>query len=573
MYLNIFDKTARGAENNRRALPFPEAQHLWTSPSLRLQKQGFVQRQILRQRRKSQVKNLHATTQFSIRQMPHSLWQTIARLSGSQGSRTVILGVEKRGLDQSDAMFTMPDQSMPLYDAISRRELLRIGGLSLLGLTATDLARSRAHAAADSPPARRRRNSCVFLFLFGGPSHIDLWDMKPQAPVEIRGEFRPIATKVPGIQVCEHLPRLAQHMDKLCLLRSMTHRMNVHGPACSEIFSGREYFGLPTTDQASREDWPSLSALTMRYGQPDKGLPPSMVLPWYLQFPGQAKRIAGQTGGRMGERHNAFLIQGDLARADFAIEGLTLSDGLPLGRIQQRRSLLRRMDTPIGSREAVEPFERNSHGVYSLLEHEAGKVLDLRHEPSAVREQYGLTTAGQSLLMARRLVEAGVSLITVNWQDETKVDGVNTCWDTHQNSFPKLKNLLCPIFDQAFPVFLDDLQQRGLLEMTLVVAVGEFGRTPKIGQFTQSSNTQKTGRDHWPHAFTALLAGGGVRGGQVFGATTSDGGYVSDKPISPADLTATVLYHLGIDHTRVYEDEFQRLRNRLSEGNPVRELG
>jgi hypothetical protein len=165
--------------------------------------------------------------------------------------------------------------------------------------------------------------------------------------------------------------------------------------------------------------------------------------------------------------------------------------------------------------------------------------------------------------LARRLVEAGVGLVTVNWQDETKIDGTNTCWDTHQDNFAKLKNLLCPIFDQAFPAFLEDLQVRGLLETTLVVAVGEFGRTPKLGQFTQSSNTRKSGRDHWPHAFTALLAGGGVRGGQVYGATTSDGGHVADKPLTPADLSATVLHHLGIDSAQHYLDEFQQLRHRL----------
>jgi uncharacterized protein (DUF1501 family) len=153
------------------------------------------------------------------------------------------------------------------------------------------------------------------------------------------------------------------------------------------------------------------------------------------------------------------------------------------------------------------------------------------------------------------------------------VDGVNTCWDTHQNSFAKLKGLLCPLFDQAFPTLVEDLHQRGLLETTLVVAVGEFGRTPKLGQFSQSTNTQRTGRDHWPHAFTALLAGGGVRGGQVYGTTTSDGGLVSSKPVTPADLTATVLRHLGIDHTREYEDEFQHLHNRLSDGQPVPDLG
>jgi uncharacterized protein (DUF1501 family) len=190
-----------------------------------------------------------------------------------------------------------------------------------------------------------------------------------------------------------------------------------------------------------------------------------------------------------------------------------------------------------------------------------------------VRESYGLTMFGQSLLMARRLIEAGVSLVTVNWEDETKIDGVNTCWDTHQENFPKLRNLLCPIFDRALPTFIEDLQQRGLLETTLIVAVGEFGRTPHMGQFSQSSNTRKTGRDHWPSAFTALLAGGGVRGGQVYGATNPHGALVAENPVSPADLSATIFDHLGIDPTREYVDEFQKQRHRLSHGRPVVNLG
>jgi hypothetical protein len=460
------------------------------------------------------------------------------------------------------------DEPLRLLDGLTRREVLRVGGLGLLGMTAPEL----AFLQARMPAVKKRGNACVFLFLFGGPSHIDLWDMKPAAPAEVRGEFRPAATCVPGIQVCEHLPRLAQHMDRICLLRSMAHRMNVHGPACSEIFSGREYFAPPTTDQASREDWPSLSSLVLRYGTPRQGLPPSAVLPCYLQFPGQPKRIAGQTGGRMGERYNAFLIQGDLGQADFELQGVQLGDGLPLERLRRRHELLSRLDRATDA-PAAELFGGHRDNALALLENRTGEVFDLRREPRTVRERYGMTTVGQSLLLARRLVEAGVSLVTVNWQDETKTDGVNTCWDTHHSNFAKLKDLLCPIFDRAFSTFVEDLHQRGLLETTLVVAVGEFGRTPKLGQFTQSSNTRKTGRDHWPHAFTALLAGGGVRGGQVYGATTSDGGYVRDQRVTPADLTATVLYHLGIDFTRQYEDEFQHLDNRLSEGQPVRDLG
>lgn len=456
---------------------------------------------------------------------------------------------------------------------LHRRDLLQIGGLSVLGLTLPDLVRLRADTAAAAPAARNKANSCIFLFLFGGPSHIDLWDMKPLAPAEIRGDFQPIATSVPGIEVCEHLPRLAQTMDKLCLLRSMTHRMNVHGPACSEIFSGRDYFGPPITDQQRPEDWPSLSSMTMRYGRSPLGLPASLVLPWYLQFPGQSRRIAGQSGGRMGEQHNAMLLAADDGR--FQLEGLTPYDDVPPDRLRIRRDLMTKLEAqtqaPAGT--VVDSHVRQAAQAYSLIEHGLDTVLDIERESLSVRRQYGSTAVGQSLLMARRLVEAGLPLVTVNWEDETKIDGTNTCWDTHQDIFKKLKTVLCPIFDQAFPTLINDLHERGLLETTLVVAVGEFGRTPRLGQFTQSANTRPSGRDHWPHAFTAIVAGGGVRGGQVYGSTTANGGYVASQPVTPADLTATVLHHLGIDHTLEYEDVFQRNRHRLSEGTPVRDLG
>ncbi len=361
-------------------------------------------------------------------------------------------------------------------------------------------------------------------------------------------------------------------MEHVCLLRSMTHRMNVHGPACSEVFSGREYFMAPITDQANREDWPSLSSIVARYGRPRSGMPASVVLPSYLQFPGQPKRIAGQTGGRMGERYNAFLIDGDLGRSDYVIEGLELPHDMSLDRLASRNRLLDCLQSDSPIRPASAAYDADRHNVHDLLGNRSGDVFDLRREPERIRERYGRTSVGQSLLLARRLIEAGVSLVTVNWQDETKTDGANTCWDTHKDIFTKLKSLLCPTFDRAFPAFLNDLGERGLLDTTLVVAVGEFGRTPKLGQFTQSSNTRKTGRDHWPHAFTALVAGGGVHGGQVYGTTTNDAGHVLDKPVAPADLSATILHHLGIDPAQQYEDEFQHLRNRLSDGAVVRGL-
>ena len=456
---------------------------------------------------------------------------------------------------------------------IPRRDWLNIAGLSLFGLGVPELIQLRYRTAVAAPAViKRRANSCVFFFLFGGPSQIDLWDMKPTAPAEIRGEFAPIATNVDGIQICEYLPRLATIMDRLCLVRSMTHRMNVHGPACSQIFSGRDYFGPPVTDEALPEDWPSLSSLTMRHGRSPHGLPASVVLPWYLQFPGNSRKIAGQTGGRMGEQFNALLLEADAGR--FQLEGMVLEDDVPWARLRARRRFLESMEakSQMPATANVAGFSRQSQQAYSLLEHRVFNVLDLDQEPFRVRDQYGPTAVGKSLLMARRLVEAGIPLVTVNWEDPTKTDNVNTCWDTHQGNFTKLKQQLCPTFDHAFPAFINDLAERGLLETTLVVAVGEFGRTPKLGQFTQSSNTDSGGRDHWPHAFTALLAGGGVRGGQVYGTTTRTGGYVDSLPVTPADLTATILNHLGIDPALEYEDEIQRTRQRLSDGQVIRDL-
>ncbi len=457
---------------------------------------------------------------------------------------------------------------------LSRREWLRVGGLSLLGLTSAELIRLRA-SGGQSPAGRA--NSCIFVFLFGGPSHIDLWDMKPAAPLEIRGEFKPVATRVPGIQICEHLPRLASQMDKLCLIRSMEHRMPVHGPASSEMYSGRPYFGPPVTDQARPEDWPSLSSLAMRFGQRQGALPSAVVLPWYTQFAGQDKRIAGQTGGRMGELYNPFLVQGDPSDRRFRVQGIELADDVPVERIGQRRELLRRLDASaqpsLAEEPAVRTFARHVDTAFDML---GGRgaigAFELDREPTAVRQRYGASKFGQSLLLARRLVEAGVSLVTVNWEDGTQSDKVSPFWDTHNHNFATLKNRLAPIFDQAFAALLEDLAQRGLLETTLVVATGEFGRTPKIGQIVQNGMTEKSGRDHWPHAFSVLAAGGGVRGGQVYGQTNSIGAFVKDKPVSPADLSATVLHHLGIDPGRHYWDEFQQTRQQLSTGRVISEL-
>jgi hypothetical protein len=458
---------------------------------------------------------------------------------------------------------------------ISRRRSLQIGILSWLGLDIPALASLR-RSSSRTPENKRAGNSCVLIFLFGGPSHIDLWDMKPDAPKEVRGEFQPISTNIPGVQICEHLPILARQMDKICLLRSMTHHMNVHGPACSELYTGREYFGPPVTDQARPEDWPSLSAIATRFGRSQAGVPNAIVLPWYTQFEGQDRRIAGQTGGRMGEEFNPFLLQANPAEKDFQAEGLHLPQAVSQKRFQRRGELLDKLDAAGLSRALsgrMSRFQQYQDAAQTLVqEGRLDRAFQLEAEAPVLRERYGPTRFGQSLLLARRLVEAGVSLVTVNWDDDHKDDKVSPHWDTHVDNFPKLKERLCPPFDRALATFVEDLSERGLLESTLVVVVGEFGRTPKVGTVTQNNMTKPTGRDHWPHAFTAILAGGGVRGGQVYGQTVANGGYVKEKPISPADLSATILDHLGIDPSLEYYDRFLQVQQRLSVGRPIRDL-
>lgn len=465
--------------------------------------------------------------------------------------------------------------SFPPPQRIPRRSWLQAGTLGLIGLNLPDLFALRALAQTSPAPPRQRAQSSVFIFLFGGPSHIDLWDMKPTAPAEVRGEFKPIDTNVPGIQVCEHLPLLADQMDKFCLLRSMTHRMPVHGPACSEMYTGREYFGPPVTDEARPEDWPSLAALATRYLPTRDGIPPAIVLPAWSHFVGQTNRIAGQTGGRMGEQFNPMLIEGDPSQQHFEVQGLGLLNPQEQLRLQNRRTLLEGVQSVTQGRWSSQgkTFENHRQKAFELLEkNSVTAAFNLQQESDAERDRYGRSKFGQSLLLARRLIETGVPLISVNWEDESRFDKTSPQWDTHHDNFPKLKNTLCPIFDRAFSTFLADLQNRGLLENTLVTVVGEFGRTPKVGQFVQNNATAANGRDHWPHAFTALLAGGGVRGGQVYGSTTPNGGYVADKPVSPADLSATILQHLGIDLHHHYHDGFQHIDQRICEGLPIPDL-
>ncbi len=458
---------------------------------------------------------------------------------------------------------------------LSRRDCLRIGALSWLGLNELSLSALRRTSASETPTAVKAKR-CVFIFLFGGPSHIDLWDMKPQAPENVRGIFQPIDTSVSGIQLSDQLPLLAKETDKLCLLRSMTHHDPVHGTACSQIITGRPHRRPGTTDTLAPDDWPSLSSLVMRFGRSAAGMPSSIVLPWYLMFPSQGKRIAGQSGGVMGEQFNAFLIDDDPSQTDFSVPGIRLPNEMPTTRLFGRERLLQNVEQ--SQRSLLDGLrgqlvEENYRQAFLLIAgSQTAAAFDLQLESPQTRERYGAHKFGQSLLLARRLVERGTSLVTVNWDDETRDEKQSPFWDTHHDNFGRLKKLT-PIFDRAFSAFLADLHDRGLLDSTLVVALGEFGRTPKIGQFKQNAATEKSGRDHWPHAFTALVAGGGVRGGQIYGSTDRIGAYVTDQPVTPADLAATMLTHLGIAPSLHYHAPQLAESHPLSFGRPIWGLG
>jgi hypothetical protein len=262
--------------------------------------------------------------------------------------------------------------------SLNRRQLLQIGGVSMLGLNSFELQQLRANSEDDENQSgyQKKNHACVFIFLFGGPSHIDLWDMKPNAPTEVRGDFKPISTKVPGIQICEHLPQLAEQMDKITLLRSMRHSMPVHGPACSEMYTGREYFGPPTTDQATPEDWPSIASLVSRYKNSANSLPPSIVLPLYSQFIGQSKRIAGQSGGRMGEEFDPVVIQCDPSETDFKVPGFQTLPFVDTQRLGHRRDLLKQLEkqqqtSKAGFGSPAKTYSEHVDMAYSML-HQPG---------------------------------------------------------------------------------------------------------------------------------------------------------------------------------------------------------
>lgn len=436
-------------------------------------------------------------------------------------------------------------------DGLTRRDALRLGSASVFG-AGLDVPRLLAgQAQARARGEATRDVSLIFLFLHGGLSTIDTFDLKPEAPAEFRGEFRPIDTNVPGVRVCEHLPRLARQMDKVALVRSFRHHNSDHGPADHYMLTG--YFpqagfnaGLSPNNQR-----PAHGSIIARKRGPRHGVPPYVCLPRMHPSCGSAY---------LGSAYSPFVIDADPNAPDFAVPDIVPPPTLAADRLDRRRELLRRLDRYQEAAErqanrharAVSDYQREAFNL--MVSPAARRAFDVQAEPTRLRDEYGRHSLGQSCLMARRLVEAGVRCVTIDHSN----------WDTHDNNFHSLRRELLPALDSGLAALFRDLADRGLLASTLVVVTGEFGRTPRINR--------NAGRDHWGPAFTVLLGGGGVRGGQVFGASDARAERPARDPRGPEDLAATAYHLLGIDPNEEFYTPEGRPVRIVNNGRVLREL-
>jgi hypothetical protein len=412
---------------------------------------------------------------------------------------------------------------------------------------------------------RPRAKACILLFMWGGPSQLDTFDLKPDAPAEVRGEFQPISTSVPGLRIAEHFRHLAPLADRLAVIRSLHHDDPAHLSSGHATLTGH---WAPTlkSDAAppSQRDTPFIGSVISHLRPQAERLPTAVTMPWLAFHPaapgGQAP---GQHGGWLGRRYDPFLVQGDPSKPDWNISEFTLPQGITPGRLEDRRALLSMIDAQraAAGRDATQQqmsdYQQKAFGLLSAPE--ARRAFDLTQETDAARDRYGRNIHGQCVLLARRLVEHGVPLVSVNWHN----DGRNF-WDTHGNNFNRLKNDLIPPADLALSALLEDLEQRGMLDETLVAWVGEFGRRPQI-------TSGNAGREHWPYCYSGLLAGGGIRGGSIYGASDSQGGRPAESPVSPLDYAATIYAALGIDPHMTLPDPVGRPTH-FCEGQPISEL-
>ena len=430
---------------------------------------------------------------------------------------------------------------------LRRRDLVRAGSLGLLGMSLPELlaARAVAESAQSAPPQRAK--AVILLFMWGGPAQQETWDLKPEAPAEVRGEFKPIPTNVPDIHISEHFPLLAQRCDQLAIIRSMTHTNVDHTTATHYLLTGQP----PPPVNDLRKDWPSMGAVLSRLGRGRYPLPSFVQM--RPKMPGDVPRFVeqshGQFAGWLGPAWDPLTIDARPDLPDYRVGDFELLEGVPNDRLRVRQSLLGRLEEQLDAAESQGAFGamgQHYSRAFDLLAAGVGKsAFDLTEEPDAVRDRYGRNPHGQSVLQARRLVERGVPFVTIFWPNDG-IKNVSVYWDTHSRNFIDHRDRLMPPADRAFSTLLDDLQERRLLDETLIVWTGEFGRTPKVGQRNSDAGAGADGRDHWPNCFTTVLAGGGIRGGQVYGASDRYAAYPARDPVHPVDLVATIYQLLGV---------------------------
>ncbi|MEQ8786691.1 MAG: DUF1501 domain-containing protein [Pirellulaceae bacterium] len=431
---------------------------------------------------------------------------------------------------------------MPTYcDGLRRRELLKAGLLGGVGLGLADLLSMEARGEVEE---KSRGKSAIFIYLDGGQSHLDSWDMKPEGG-DIAGEFKPIDTNLPGLRVCEHMPRLARQADKYAVLRGVKGAIGVHGRGMQLVRSGNR-------PRASLV-YPDLSSVVSKEFRSPVGVPP------FVSLPIKTSNATTETAGYLGVAYRSFAVGGDPSSKDFSVRALSTPDGMKLSRVDARRSLMHSIDTAFQNveleNENLDGMDRFYQQAFDILRSQSTReAFDLSREKDEVRDQYGRTSVGQACLLARRLVEVGVRAVTIDFGG----------WDTHQNNFTSLKNDLLPPWDAALAALLEDLDQRGLLETTLVFSSGEMGRTPTINE--------NAGRDHWGTAMSMLMAGAGVRGGQVLGATDEKGADVTDVAGTPEDVAASCLQALGIDSQMEYATATGRPIQIIRDGAPIGKL-
>jgi hypothetical protein len=438
---------------------------------------------------------------------------------------------------------------------LNRRQLLHAGALGAVGLSLPQLLRAEAAARPN------KIKSCIIVFAFGGPAQQETFDMKPDAPEQIRGEFKPIPTNVAGVQVCEHLPKLAKLADKYSIIRSATHKNRVHNPGSFYMLTGRKPERDVVEFPAKRGDWPAVGSVVAKVQRGQQTIPPYVVLPIFANDIGIP--TPGQHAGFLGAGHDPLIINSDPSKPTFSVPALTPRPELTLDRIDGRRGLLTQINGQadvLNKMAAAGGLDRHYERAFDLISSSAArKAFDLSQEPEAVRERYGRNRHGQSVLLARRLVEAGVRLVLVNDAEE---NGQNKVWDTHGDGFKTMRKHL-PEMDSALSSLLQDLHERGRLDSTLVVWMGEFGRTPNVDK--------NGGREHWPDVYSLVMAGGGIRGGYVHGASDSRSAYPKEAPVSPEEIHATMYHALGIPEDTHLHDSVGRPMA-LYAGKPIEAL-